>query len=469
MKIIIILLLLGISNTWGTEQLNCTDTILSEKKSTFCIGQHNDFYYIIETINYNNDTTYNNNYQSSFKKTFQEIKKIQSIPQDFFKQKIKIQNQNGLLILEDESQNIYTTRVGYVQENQHYLTLRNNIIPAFELEKIPKLKKIVSNHKIYGIDFNNNFYIKENKKWNKIDIDNVYDFIAVNENLLYILTDKGIYKNIKHNNFGLKQTNGFELMQVDIGMHDPENLNKIMKNFYNANTLFQLSENELSNGIKIELENEILDDTKYHISLKNKILIKNYRNWSKFNEHYSDQTHDRRLNGYKTESAEQYINISNNKKEYIALQDNEFTDKYGNEIKLKNKEAIIISEYPNNQITLSETVPFINIINHDNKIFGLRENGRLSIINLDTFEYKYLYNVNKIEIDDNNLYILVDKNFESEYSKMSKSFPNVIDTRSWVHRNGLNIMFEKFSFWLLYNDSLNTEAIKDFCSPHSYP
>jgi hypothetical protein len=112
MKIIIILLLLllGISNTWGTEQLNCTDTILSEKKSTFCIGQHNDFYYIIETINYNNDTTYNN-YQSSFKKTFQEIKKIQSIPQDFFKQKIKIQNQNGLLILEDESQNIYTTRV----------------------------------------------------------------------------------------------------------------------------------------------------------------------------------------------------------------------------------------------------------------------------------------------------------------------------------------------------------------------
>jgi hypothetical protein len=470
MKIITILLIsLGISNTWGIEQLNCTDTILSEKDTSFCIGKHNDSYFITEKTDYSNETTYNGQYQSSFKKTFQEVKEIKNIPQDLFKQKIKIQNQNGLLILEDEIGNIYTTRVGYVQENKHYLTLRNNTIKSFELEKIPKLKKIVSNHRIYGLDFNHNFYIKEDKQWNKIDIDNVYDFIAVNENLLYLLTDKGIYKNIKHNTFGLKQTNGFELMQVDIGINDPEESNKIMKNIYNQNTLFQLDENKFNDDIKIELKNEILDDTRYHISIENKILIKSYRSWSKFSAHYPNQTHDRRLNGYTIDSAEQYVNISNNKKEYIALQDNKFTDKYGNEIQLNKKESIIISEYPQDHVMLSETVPFINIIKHDDKVFGLRKNGRLSIINVDTFEYKYLYNINKIEIDDNKLYMLVDKKFESEYSKMGKSFPNVIDTRSWGHRNRLDIMFENYSFWLLYNDSLDIEIIKDFCSPTSYP
>lgn len=426
-----ILLISSFANA-SESKSNCTVIELEKEKSHFCIIKEKDDFYIKETIRIVRN--YPDLNSETMSEQYRIEQKIDNIPEELFNKKIDFKNENGLGVIITEEGEFYTTRLGYIQKNDHYLEIKNNIIEEFKLEKVKNVKKFISKHNLYALDGNNKLWKKENDKWFKFNINNVYDFIYKENGIVYILSDHGVYYGNYSDNI-----EEFKLMEIIIdenlykNKESKENYkNKIIKEIFNEKTKLKDDYDKYYNYKKDSFYFENVNEKNnenYHIITKNEIIIKEIVRNNKTEQAVCDSQPEfpdtiKKINDYRIdEKIKNSYSVQYN--HYFATYEKNSVDtKYNGTINFKNKEKIIIDDIPERELKIIELALFIETkiiksFKYENYIFILRDNGRLTIKDIETDEVKILYKVNNIEKDEE-VKILIDPKLESfnEINKM---------------------------------------------------
>ena len=266
-KILLSTLILSSFNVLALEEKsNCTVSELNKNESHFCLIKNED-YYIKEVLNYYN-------YEES-NKQHERVQEIKNIPKELFEKNINFENQRGLAIITTDEGDLYTTRVGYIQKNGHYLEIENNEIEEFQLEEIKNPKKIISRYNLYVLDKDNTLWKKSNNKWSKVDIKNVYDFEYTENGLVYVVSKSGIY-------FGedKSELSKLELMNIDIKeslyknqIEEKDYKEYVMKSLFNESSKIKIIENEF-NEKKFILKSDLLLNKDFIVDIiDNKIKL----------------------------------------------------------------------------------------------------------------------------------------------------------------------------------------------------
>lgn len=481
-KLLLSTLLLSSFNVLALEEKsNCTVSELDKDKSHFCLIKNKD-YYIKEVLSDYIELTEKERamkeglnfylYKGKYEipptyNQYKRLQKIKNIPKELFEKNINFENQRGLGIITTEDGNLYTTRVGYIQENGHYLEIENNEIEEFKLEKLKNPKKIISMYNLYVLDKDNTLWKKSNNKWSKLDIKNVYDFAYTEYGKIYILSESGIY-------FGEDkgELSKLELMKIDIEeslyknkIEEKDYREYVMKSLFNESSKIKITENEF-NKTKFVLKSDLLLNKDFKVNIiDNEIKISNglFNFYDVESIHYRNSVEDNKLfDGY-------YIKESNLPEKYSYDYNTYFIIESKNIIKTKyngnilfetaEKEILYDSTYLNNPISRYEIKSEIRMsLQTETHYFVLRSNGMLTIIDKETKELKEIYNVNRIDklVD---VKILIDPNFKNQYEDDINEY-EVLDIED-IDEDEKVFVFEFKDF-----ESLNNENIKKHLRPN---
>lgn len=451
------------------EKSNCTVSELNKDKSHFCLIKNED-YYIKEVLNDIKENQEIDLFSNSYNKRYNQIKKvkkIKNISKELFEKNINFENQRGLAIITTDEGDLYTTRVGYIQENGHYLEIENNEIEEFKIEEIKNPKKITSRYNLYVLDKDNALWKKSNNEWSKLDIKNIYDFEYTEEGLIYIVSKSGIY-------FGEDkgELSKLELMNIDIEESLYKNQIKekdykeyVMKSLFNESSKIKIIENEF-NEKKFILKSDLLLNKDFKVNIiDNKIKISNglFNFYDVESIHYRNSVENNKLfDGYYMKESylpEKYSYDYNTY--FITESKNIIKTKYNGNILLENAEQVILydSTYLNNPISNYEIQSKIRMsLETETHYFVLRSNGMLTIIDKETKELKEIYNVNRIDklVD---VKILIDPNFKNQYEDDINEY-EVLDIED-IDEDEKVFVFEFKDF-----KSLNNENIKKHLRPN---
>ena len=458
-KILLSTLILSSFNVLALEEkVNCTASELNKNEPHFCLIKNED-YYIKEVLNYYN-------YEES-NKQHERVQEIKNISKELFEKNINFENQRGLGIVITEDGDLYTTRVGYIQENGHYLEIENNEIEEFKLEEIKNPKKIISRYNLYVLDKDNNLWKKSNNEWSKLDIKNVYDLAYTKNGKIYILSESGIY-------FGEDkgELSKLELMNIDIEeslyknqIEEKDYKEYVMKSLFNESSKIKIIENEF-NEKKFILKSDLLLNKDFIVDIiDNKIKISNglFNFYGVESIHYRDSVEDNKLFDvyYIKESylPEKYSYDYNTY--FITKSKNIIKTRYNGNVLFENAEQEILynSEHLNNPVSRYEIKSEIRMsLQTETHYFVLRSNGMLTIMNKETKELREIYNVNRIDklVD---VKILIDPNFKNQYKDNINEY-EVLDIED-IDENEKVFVFEFKDF-----KSLNNENIKKHLSPN---
>lgn len=428
-KTLLAILLTSIFANASESKSNCTVTELEKEKSHFCIIKEENDFYIKDTIRIVRN--YPDLNSETMTEQYRIEQKIDNIPEELFNKKIKFKNENGLAVLITEDGDFYTTRIGYEQQNGHYLEIKNNIIEEFKLEEVKNVKKFISKHNLYALDGNNKLWKKENNKWFKFNISNVYDFIYKENGIVYILSDHGVYYGNYDDNI-----EEFKLMEIIIDENLYKNKeskedykNKIIKEIFNEKTKLKDAYDRYYNYREDTFYFENINEKNsenYHIITKNEIIIKEIVKNNNPDQAICDTqpripniSIDKKINNYINEKEiEMKKSYSVQYHHYFSTYEKNIVDtKYNGIINFKNKEQVVIDDIPEREFNMLESILFmetkiIKSFKEGNYIFILRDNGRLTIKDIETDEVKILYQVNNIE-KDKDIKILIDPKLES--------------------------------------------------------
>ena len=461
-KILLSTLLLSNLNVLAAEEkINCTVSELERDKSHFCLIKDNENYYIKEVLSHFNEEDKKPNFfyknkliKKRIYSNYELTKTIKKIPKELFEKEINFENQRGLAILTTDEGELYTTRIGYIQENGHYLDIENNKIEEFKIEEVKNPEKIISMYNIYVLDKNKELWRKSKGEWSKLDIENIYDFTYTEEGLVYILSESGFYYGEDKG-----ELNNLQLMNINIEESLYKNkINKkdyeeyVIKSIINEKTRINIYKYHSLEEIIINLENEELLNKDFNKKLKKKInkeyIVKNILTKdSKIKTREKDLVIDSQLitidnkilknenlliyvvdnklevvldnYQYYTITAEElrsverwYQKEKSEKKrftekysfkyntKFITIFKNDIKTKYHEKISFKNKEQEIQygTKYLGDMIDYYQVnSEIIHSTANKNHYFILRANGVLTIIDKKTKELKKINSVNLID------------------------------------------------------------------------
>ena len=417
------------------EKSNCTVSELNKDKSHFCLIKNED-YYIKEVLNDIKENQEIDLFSNSYNKRYNQIKKvkkIKNISKELFEKNINFENQRGLAIITTDEGDLYTTRVGYIQKNGHYLEIENNEIEEFQLEEIKNPKKIISRYNLYVLDKDNTLWKKSNNEWSKVDIKNVYDFEYTENGLVYVVSKSGIY-------FGedKKELSDLELELMNINIEESLYKDKIKKEDYEEYVIKSIINEKLNFEI---LNIDLFPDDKLievKIKLKDKDfevymwggelrVIKKDENKKKYNGYYdldSCVKSANKLNLYdinyredKSKNLPEKYSLKYNKY-FIADYKNIIETKYNGNILFVNQEKEIQynAKYLENKTSFYKTKSssIIKSLENETHYFVLRNTGKLTVIDKETNNLKEILNVNRIEKEKNDVKILIDPQFNNQ-------------------------------------------------------
>lgn len=421
--------LMAIENNIKT---NCTKSEIEKQQDYFCLIKENKNYYVKEVLNvlpYKKDSVLQKSFEKRYNKNniykqYQRIQKINKIPEKLFKTNIKFNNENGLFILTTNEGDLYTTRSGYIQKNDDYLSIENNILESFNLEPIKNIKKVVAKYSIYALDNENNLWRKNKNEWKKVPIKDVYNFIYTDEGLLYLVSEKGFFSTIdkgKKENYKLKKIPLEISEELYSGkLSKEEYTNYVEKSLYNKNTKINYYFNNM-NKIKINIRIKDINEKDFWIlSNKDSIQIhKELRMYNKSSIHYGDAVTPNSLYFFNYKESDINVPLKYSykyKTNFMVKNKNIIETKYNGNVLFNNKEKeIIIPEHYDGSVYSYEIKSNI-VMSTKNKnfYFSLRDNGMLTIINRDSNKHKIIYNVNRIINKIDTVHIVVDKNFNHQ-------------------------------------------------------
>ena len=437
-KILLSTLLLSNLNVLAAEEkINCTVSELEKDKSHFCLIKDNENYYIKEVSsdikkdkkNKKEGLVFDLYNDENAKKEYtqrKKIKKIKKIPKELFEKEINFENQRGLAILTTDEGELYTTRIGYIQENGHYLDIENNKVEEFKIEEVKNPEKIISMYNIYVLDKNKELWRKSKGEWSKLDIENVYDFTYTEEGLVYILSESGFYYGEDKG-----ELNNLQLMNINIEESLYKNkINKkdyeeyVIKSIINEKTRINIYKYHSLEEIIINLENEELLNKDFKIIVGNneiKVRKEGYYGYGVNSYHYRDKVDIFNLMKHNFRDVEN----KNLSKKYsldyntyfIIEPKNIIETKYNGNVLFNNQEKEIqySTKFLNNPVSKYEIkASIIKSLETETHYFILRSSGMLTIIDKKTKELKEIFNVNRIDklID---VKILIDPNFKEQY------------------------------------------------------
>lgn len=436
------------------SKLNCTVNELNKDKEHFCLIKDEGFF-IKEVLNlHENDDVY---------EQYKRIQKINNIPEELFNKKIEFKNENGLGVILTENGDFYTTRVGYELKNGHYLEIKNNIIEDFKLEEVKNVKKFISKYNLYALDKNNQLWRKVDSKWSKIEIENVYDFIYNDEGLIYILSESGIYYGSDTG-----KLSNLKLMEIDIEeelykdkMTKEMYMEYVKKSIFNDKTKFKESNSHLY-GYNLYIDNDQFENKDFYQYINdNKIIIRERMyGYDVYGIEYRNSVKPEVIKYYKEDTSSVKSKYSFKYKTYfITIPKNTIETKYNDNVFFYNKEDSIIESAPNlNNPVLKHEIKSNIVIAFENNsyIFNLRDNGMLTITNIESGISKEIYNVERIKNDIYEVKILIDPNFESYFD---------IDKFESLDIEDIDEDEEKFVFKFKDFESLENENIKEKLEP----
>lgn len=436
------------------SNINCTVSELNKNQEHFCLIKDEGFF-IKEVLNvHDNDNVYNQ---------YQRIQKINNITEELFNKKIEFKNENGLGVILTENGDFYTTRLGYELKNGHYLEIKNNIIEDFKLEEVKNVKKVISKYNLYALDKNNQLWRKVDSKWSKLDIKNVYDFVYNADGLIYILSESGIY----YGSDTIKLSD-LKLMEIDIEeyVYKDKMTKEKYKEYVKKSMFNDKSKFEEYNGIygyHLYIENDQFRNKDFYQYINdNKIIIRErmygydiigieYRNSVKprvvFYYDFNEKSNVKTKYSFK------------HKTYFVALEKNKIETKYNGNVFFDNKEYFISENAKDlDNPVLSEEIKSNIVIafKNDSYIFNLRDNGMLTITNIENGISKKIYNVEKIKNNIHEVKILINPNFESYFD---------IDKFESLDIEDIDEDEEKFVFKFKDFESLEHENIKEKLEP----
>ena len=475
-KILLSTLLLSNLNVLAAEEkINCTVSELEKDKSHFCLIKDNENYYIKEVSsdikkdkkNKKEGLIFNLYNDENAKKEYtqnKKIKKIKKISKELFEKEINFENQRGLAILTTDEGELYTTRIGYIQENGHYLDIENNKIEEFKIEEVKNPEKIISMYNIYVLDKNKELWRKSKGEWSKLDIENIYDFTYTEEGFIYILSESGFYYGEDKG-----ELNNLQLMNINIEESLYKNkINKkdyeeyVIKSIINEKTRINIYKYHSLEEIIINLENEELLNKDFKIIIGNneiKVRKEGYYGYGVNSYHYRDKVDIFNLMKHNFRDVEN----KNLSKKYsldyntyfIIEPKNIIETKYNGNVLFNNQEKEIqySTKFLNNPVSKYEIkASIIKSLETETHYFILRSSGMLTIIDKKTKELKEIFNVNRIDklID---VKILIDPDFNNQYEDNINEY-EVLDIED-IDEDEKVFVFEFKNF-----ESLEEENIK---------
>jgi len=465
-KVILVLSLATGFNLSAMEVVNCNKEEINKDFDYFCVVKKGENYYIKEAISlideekevkkgelYKNKELENSSNSLSFRtkiinpekpsKQIYRIQEVKYINDEIFKHKIEVENQNGLITVIGDNNSLYTLRAGYIQKNGQYLEVRNNKLGSLDKENIEDVKKVSSNYEIYALNYNNELWNKKDELWKKVDIGLVYDFVYLEDGILYALTDKGLYENkptFKKKGVGEKDLIIDNFILMDLKIDESLYLDKIKYNEYknNISNLLFNKDSELGTHLTGMLGNELRPYFKnkysdeYDIEINSGVInVVNSKNrgFDIATLHYRDTVKDNQLESYYYRGVnidEQLIYSVESQTYLTTVLRGVIETKYNGSVVFENKEKVVLKNKNDNPVKNYEyRSDVINVKNKDGVYFSLRTNGMLTIFDTIKDKEHEVYNVNNVFLENNDIYILIDKNFESEIREM-KALP-IID------------------------------------------
>ncbi len=473
-KILLSTLLLSNLNVLAAEEkINCTVSELEKDKSHFCLIKDNENYYIKEVSsdikkdkkNKKEGLVFDLYNDENAKKEYtqrKKIKTIKKIPKELFEKEINFENQRGLAILTTDEGELYTTRIGYIQENGHYLDIENNKVEEFKIEEVKNPEKIISMYNIYVLDKNKELWRKSKGEWSKLDIENVYDFTYTEEGLVYILSESGFYYGEDKG-----ELSKLNLINIDIDKKLKKEINKeyIVKNILTKDSKIKTREKDLViDSQLITIDNKILKNENlliYVVDNKLEVVLDNYQYYTITAEELrSVERWYQKEKSEKKRFTEKYSFKYNTK--FITIFKNDIKTKYHEKISFKNKEQEIQygTKYLGDMIDYYQVnSEIIHSTANKNHYFILRANGVLTIIDKETKELKKINSVNLIDSVIGGMKIMINPklNYKDERSIYNYEILEVEDIKEdeevfvFIFRDFKSLEHENIKKYLRYN------------------
>lgn len=428
----------------NTVQSNCTVSELNKNQPHFCLIQSDD-YYIKEVLNQKDGA---NKYQQ-----YQRIQQIEEIPESLFEEKFQFENHNGVGVIKTENGDFYTFRVGYIQENGHYLSLKNNVISPMKLENIKNIKKVIAKDKIFALDENGTLFKKENNEWININIKNVYDFVYLDDKKLFIISKSGVYYNSEKDSTFKKA-----LLEIDENLYkdkieENEYYKYVEKSIYNKYSTFVLNDNEL------DIRNSKMKNKDFEIQfIKNKIIISNDFGFDQNGISYRDA---------KTPNTLYPVYFNNDDKnvkskysfeydtDFLVYDSNIIKTKYNGNILVNNNEELIVN-YNSIKSPISKYEYYSQIVmssRHGDYYFSLRDNGMLTITNIKSKQTHVLYHINRIDDLGYDIAITVDPTYDHIFKSKAEKLKLLDLDKNKIKGDKIRFRFKDFK--TLENKKLN--------------
>ncbi len=473
-KILLSTLLLSNLNVLAAEEkINCTVSELEKDKSHFCLIKDNENYYIKEVSsdikkdkkNKKEGLVFDLYNDENAKKEYtqrKKIKTIKKIPKELFEKEINFENQRGLAILTTDEGELYTTRIGYIQENGHYLDIENNKIEEFKIEEVKNPEKIISMYNIYVLDKNKELWRKSKGEWSKLDIENIYDFTYTEEGFIYILSESGFYYGEDKG-----ELSKLNLINIDIDKKLKKEINKeyIVKNILTKDSKIKTREKDLViDSQLITIDNKILKNENlliYVVDNKLEVVLDNYQYYTITAEELrSVERWYQKEKSEKKRFTEKYSFKYNTK--FITIFKNDIKTKYHEKISFKNKEQEIQygTKYLGDMIDYYQVnSEIIHSTANKNHYFILRANGVLTIIDKETKELKKINSVNLIDSVIGGMKIMINPklNYKDERSIYNYEILEVEDIKEdeevfvFIFRDFKSLEHENIKKYLRYN------------------
>ena len=469
-KILLAVLLLSSYNVLAMEKkINCTVSELERDKSHFCLIKDNENYYIKEVLSHFNEEDKKPNFfyknkliKKRIYSNYELTKTIKKIPKELFEKEINFENQRGLAILTTDEGELYTTRIGYIQENGHYLDIENNKVEEFKIEEVKNPEKIISMYNIYVLDKNKELWRKSKGEWSKLDIENIYDFTYTEEGLVYILSESGFYYGEDKG-----ELSKLNLINIDIDKKLKKEINKeyIVKNILTKDSKIKTREKDLViDSQLITIDNKILKNENlliYVVDNKLEVVLDNYQYYTITAEELrSVERWYQKEKSEKKRFTEKYSFKYNTK--FITIFKNDIKTKYHEKISFKNKEQEIQygTKYLGDMIDYYQVnSEIIHSTANKNHYFILRANGVLTIIDKETKELKKINSVNLIDSVIGGMKIMINPklNYKDERSIYNYEILEVEDIKEdeevfvFIFRDFKSLEHENIKKYLRYN------------------
>lgn len=313
---------------------------------------------------------------------------LESMSKEMISKIKSIHNINGKLLLITKDNELYTTNIGYVLNNNSYLPLKNNNKVELVKESVSKVKKVIYSDVMLVLTHDNKVMLKtEEGNWERAPFKSVIDIAYSNYGSYFLLTKQGVFAKLKEKD--LQQT-GYE-GKGSLYKFDKAELGRIPLD----DMRFGFIENKNNaNYIKLNFKNKRSSSTYDVFLLGNKAYV---------NDAPSKHITEENETLYKTinvmpslpiveaenVSVDNFQQVTNvlNVMERATLKTNKLLTKYDGWVTLPYKENVDLTDsYDHWSKPLKNMNPIVSIKEdiHKKLIYVLRSDGRLKVYNKES-------------------------------------------------------------------------------------